>query len=164
MPKWSPMSGHLELLPPILKTLPKDAAQEYPFISLAQNFPDSDNMYCLDLWPFFRPLMVISSPQLAIQACQEYDLPKPDILKTFFAPIAGGEGMFVSNGSEWKQHRALFNPGFSANAILDHKIQILEEAEVFVDIIRGHAKKGDMFFLDKLACWYMMDVIGTVTL
>lgn len=164
MPKWSPTSGHLELLPPQLEKLPKDAGQEYPFVNLAQDFPESDGLYCLDLWPFFRPLMVVSSPQIAIQACQEYDLPKPDILKTFFAPIAGGEGMFVSNGPEWKRHRTLFNPGFSANATLEHTTRVVQEAEVFVDIIRDHAKKGDMFFLDELTCWYMMDVIGSVTL
>jgi cytochrome P450 len=164
MPKWSPMSGHLQLLPPLLQKLPKDSSQEYPFIGMARDFSDSDNTYCLDLWPFFRPLMVISSPQLAIQACQEYDLPKPDILKIFFAPIAGGEGMFVANGLEWKRHRVLFNPGFSASAVLDFTTRVVQEAEVFVDIIRGHAKKGNMFFLDGLTCWYMMDVIGAVTL
>ncbi|ORX96642.1 cytochrome P450 [Clohesyomyces aquaticus] len=161
---WSAASGHLHLLPPELAKLPKDAAQEYPFVALAEDFPDTDNLYCLDLWPFFKPLMVVTSPEIAIQACQGYDLPKPDSLKTFFAPISGGEGMFVSNGSEWKRHRALFNPGFSAKAILEHIPRIIQEAEAYIDIIRDHAEKGDIFFLDKLTCSYMMDVIGAVTL
>lgn len=164
MPKWSPLTGHLELLPPILQRLPKDAAQEYPFVDLARNFSESDNMYCVDLWPFFEPLMVISSPQMAIQVCQEYNLPKPGSLKAFFAPIAGGAGMFVANGAEWKRHRALFNPGFSANATMEHTKLVVREAEVFADIIRAHANKGDMFFLDELTNSYMMDVIGAVSL
>lgn len=72
--------------------------------------------------------------------------------------------MAVMNGEELKASRALFNPGFASNVILEQTGAIVEEAKVFVDILRGHAEKGDIFSLDDLSCWYMMDVIGKVTL
>lgn len=89
---------------------------------------------------------------------------KPDSLKPFMAPIAGGEGMFVLNGAEWKRRRALFNAGFSANATLNHTAQVQQEAQVFADIIREYANKGDIFSSDGLTCWFMIDVIGAVAL
>jgi cytochrome P450 len=164
MPKWSPLLGHLEILPKLLKELPTDADQSYPFVRLSHDFTDSDGLFYMDLWPFFQPILVISSPNLAFQACQEYDLPKPEVLKPFFAPIAGGPTLFETNGPEWKRSRSLFNPAFSANAILDLTASIVQEAEVYVEILREHVKSNDLFCLDGLTCWYMMDVIGAGTL
>ena len=108
--------------------------------------------------------MVVTSPDLAMQACQEYDLPKPPILIPFFAPFAGGPNLFDMNGAEWKRSRALFNHGFSANVMLESTPHIIEEAEVYVALLREHAKKGDTFSLDDLTCDYMMDVIGSITM
>ena len=49
-------------------------------------------------------------------------------------------------------------------AVLGHVDYILEEAEIYVEILREHAKKGDTFSMDDLACNYMMDVVGNVAL
>jgi cytochrome P450 len=164
MPPWNPISGHLQILPPLLKQLPKGSQQSDAFTVLSRDFPGSDNLFCIDIWPFTSPLLVVTSPDLAVQVCQEHDLPKPDVLIPFFAPIAGGPSLFVMNGSEWKRSRALFNPGFSSNIILEHTVRIVEEAEVYAETLREHVRKGDMFSLDEVTCWYMMDVIGAVTL
>jgi len=164
MPPWHPIFGHLLSLPPILKELPKDAQQPYSFEVLSKDFTESDTLFYLDLWPFSNPLLVVSSPSLAIQACQQHDLPKPYVLDAFFRPFAGGDNLFTMNGAEWKRSRALFNPGFQANYLLGQMSHIVEEASVYVDILREHAQKGDMFSLDEVTLWFTMDVIGIVSL
>lgn len=164
MPLWNPILGHLLSLPPILKQLPKDAQQPYAFKELSKNFANTDSLFYLDLWPFSNPLIVVSSPDLSIQACQQHDLPKPSILDAFFRPLAGGDNLFTMNGAEWKRSRALFNPGFSANYLLRHISQIVEPTLVYVEILREQAHKGEVFSLDDMTLWFTMDVIGAVTL
>lgn len=149
-----------------MKTLPEDTQQPDAFEALcrANEKNDADSIIYLDMWPFADPMMVICSPVLAVQACQEYDLPKPPILHAFFNPLAGGANLFTMNGPEWKRSRSLFNSGFSASYILQQTSHVVDEAEVYIDVLREHARKGKMFSLDDVTCWYMMDVIGAVTL
>lgn len=164
MPAWNFATGHLQTLPPLLEKLPKDSQRSDAFTLLSYNFQKTDSCFYIDVWPFGSPLLIITSPELAMQACQEFDLPKPDVLIPFFAPIAGGPNLFVVNGEEWKRSRALFNPGFSANVTLECTPHIIDEADVFVALLRKHARKGDTFSLDTLTCDYMMDVIGVVSM
>lgn len=86
------------------------------------------------------------------------------ILHAFFTPLAGGDNLFTINGPQWKRSRELFNSGFSASHVLQQASHIVDEAEIYVEILRGHAKREQMFSLDDITCWYLMDVIGTVTL
>ncbi|KAF2642012.1 cytochrome P450 [Massarina eburnea CBS 473.64] len=164
MPPWSFAAGHLMTLPPLLEKLPLGSQQSDAFSLLSCDFVDTDGCFYVDVWPFGNSLLVITSPELAVQACQKYDLPKPEVLVPFFAPIAGGPNLFVMNGAEWKRSRALFNTGFSEKGMLECMPHVLEEAEVYVSILREHARKGDTFSLDKITCDYMMDVIGAVTI
>ncbi|OTB13842.1 hypothetical protein K445DRAFT_24337 [Daldinia sp. EC12] len=166
MPPWHPILGHLLAVPPIMKTLPEDTQQPDAFEALCRvnEKKDADSIIYVDMWPFSDPLMVICSPVPAMQACQEYDLPKPPVLHAFFNPIAGGENLFTMNGPEWKRSRALFNSGFSASYILQQTSHVIDEAKIYVEILREHARAGRMFSLDDVTCWYMMDVIGATTL
>ena len=164
MPKWNPVLGHLTTLPPLLEKLPIGSQQSDAFTLLSYDFESTNGAFYIDVYPFTNPLLVITSPELAIQACQEFDLPKPSVLTTFFAPITGGPSLFITNGAEWKRSRALFNPGFSNSVMHEWTPYIVEEAEIFVSLLREHAAKRDTFSLDKLACDYMMDVIGVVSM
>lgn len=166
MPPWNPLLGHLPAVLRIMNTLPEDRQQPDAFDLLCQAHQgDSDSVIYVDMWPFSDPLMIVCSPVLAAQACsQEFDMIKPRMLQPFFDPIAGGTNLFTMNGAEWKRSRALFNSGFSASYILQQTSHIVDEAEVYIDILREHARKGDMFSLDDITCWYLMDVIGTVSL
>ncbi|KAK4233546.1 cytochrome P450 [Achaetomium macrosporum] len=166
MPPWNPILGHLLAVPPVMKTLPEDTQQPDAFEALckAHEKDNMDSVIYLDMWPFADPMMVVCSPVLAVQACQEHDLPKPPILHAFFNPLAGGDNLFTMNGPEWKRSRALFNSGFSAGYVLQQTAHIVDEAEVYVEILREHARRGDMFSLDDVTCWYTMDIIGAVTL
>jgi cytochrome P450 len=164
MPPWHPVFGHLLILPEILEQLPNGSQQGYMFSILARDFPESDSLFYIDLWPFSGPILIVCTPGYAYQANQEYDFPKPDSLLPFFRPITGGLGMFMMNGEEHKASRALFNPGFADSVIFQNASVIVEQAEIYVGLLREHAKKGDMFSLDEMTCSYMMDVIGVVTL
>ncbi|KAF2108194.1 putative N-alkane-inducible cytochrome P450 [Lophiotrema nucula] len=164
MPPWNPILGHLPILPSVLAKLPKGAMQAYMFEIISKEFEASDGLYYIDLWPFSMPMMIISDPLIANQICIEYDLGKPEMLKPFFKPIVGGEGMFIMNGERWKRSAVLFAPGFAERVILERTEQIVEETGEYVKRLREYVKSGEMFELDNLTCWYMMDVIGTVTL
>jgi hypothetical protein len=156
--------GHLLVVAPYLAKFPWGIHQTWVIAEIAKRFPKSDHAFYLDLWPFSHPLLVISSPELTIQACQEHDLSKPAVLKPFFHPFAGGDNLFVTNGPEWKHASKLFTPGFNANYLLTQMGHIVEEASVFVEILREHAFKGDIFSLDRLACDFTMDIIGAVSI
>jgi len=165
MPPWNPITGHLLCMLPVLGRFPKDVINTYLIGELFEAVPRSENspdiMY-LDMWPFGMPLSVVKSPDFAIQVAQQHDLPKPAVLKPFFNPFAGGDNLFTMNGPEWKRSRAMVAPGFNAHYLLGQMGHIVEETAVFVEILKEHAQKGDMFSLDKLACNFTMDIIGAV--
>ncbi|KAK4182184.1 cytochrome P450 [Podospora australis] len=167
MPPWNPFLGHLLALSPVLAKLPSDTQQPGAFEILCKSHEkkDGESLIYLDLWPFAAdPLLVICSPTLAVQACQDHDLLRPEILHKFFDPLAGGDNLFTMNGPEWKRSRALFNPGFSSSYILQQFGQVVDEATVYASKLREHSRQGDLFSLDKMTCWYTMDIIGAVTL
>ncbi|KAF2756235.1 cytochrome P450 [Pseudovirgaria hyperparasitica] len=163
MPPWNPILGHLLVMPEILKTMPKDSQQTDAFVILSRKFGKTDSLFYLDLWPFCDPFLIVSSPSHAIQACQEHDLIKPGSLKPFFQPLAGGDNLFTMNGPTWKSSRALFSPGFNDRYLRNQTHHIVEEALVYLEVLRSHARKQDMFSLDEATLWYTMDIIGAVT-
>ncbi|CZT44227.1 related to cytochrome P450 CYP4/CYP19/CYP26 subfamilies [Rhynchosporium secalis] len=163
IPKWNPITGHLLTLAPYAFRLPTNAHQNYILAELAKEYPQSDSAIYLDIWPFIMPILLISSPSLAIQACQKYDLEKPKSLTDFFLPFAGSsDHLFTSNGPEWKNLRSIFNPGFSANYLMTQMDHIIEETTEYVSILREYAEGNVMFSLDELLCDFTMDIIGAV--
>ncbi|KAI9162719.1 putative sterigmatocystin biosynthesis P450 monooxygenase stcS [Paramyrothecium foliicola] len=164
MPPWNPLLGHLLELPPVMKNLPEDTQQPDAFEALCKAYEKDESIIYVDTWPFAAPMIVVCSPALAVQVCQEHDLPKPPILHKFFNPLAGGANLFTMNGPEWKQSRSLFNPGFSEGYILQQTARIVKEAKVYVEVLREHSETGKMFSLDDVTCSYAMDIIGSVTL
>lgn len=75
--------------------------QTYLISELSKDFSETDGLFYLDLWPFSVPMIIITSPDLAIQACQQHDLIKPAALKPFFMPFSGGDDLFTVNGLEY---------------------------------------------------------------
>jgi cytochrome P450 len=166
MPKWNPFFGHLLVVNDIFKArnLPPDIQRPELFRILSEGFDESESLYYVDLWPFISPLLLVSSPNYAIQACQQHELGKPDDLVPFLHPIAGGNSIFTANGEDSKRTRSLFSSGFNSSYVLNQTTHIVQEAEVFVQILRNYAKNGDIIQLDKVTLNYMMDVSGAMTL
>lgn len=103
-------------------------------------------------------------PDLAVQVCETNDLGKPDALFPLLAPMSGGPTLFDRNGAEWKHGRALFNHGFSMRSVIGYVPYILQEVEVYVDVLRDLSRTGDTFLMDEITCRYMMDIIGNVAM
>jgi hypothetical protein len=87
-------------LPPLLEKFPLGSQQSNAFSLLSHDFADTNSCFYIDIWPFANLLLVITSPELAVQACQEHDLPKSSILVPFYTPITGGSNLFVMDGTE----------------------------------------------------------------
>jgi cytochrome P450 len=164
MPPHNFAAGHLPSLASIVSLYPKDGIKVYLFGELVRMFGKSGAVY-LDLWPLAEPFLVITSPYLANQVTNTaiaYE--KPDALRTWFHPLAGGISLFDAPAEQWKSLRALFNRGFSANNLLSQIPVMVEETEVYCDILRQHAKKGEMVYLDPINIRFMLDVIGRTAL
>jgi cytochrome P450 len=169
MPPWNPIFGHLLVLDKAFKkyNLPPDTQMPDVFAGLSKEFQDkSDSLFYLDIWPFMGPMMMVSSPSHAIQACQkaEFATDRPaDLLRTMHA-VTGGPSIFATNGPEWKEARNIFQTGLNSTSILSQTSRIVDEAEVFVRILKEKATSGEIFQLDHLTIKFMLDVSGYLTL
>lgn len=54
------------------------------------------------------------------------------------------------NGPEWKRSRSLFNPEFSPQYILQQTAHIVDEAEIYVQVLCERAQAGTLFSLDEV--------------
>ncbi|KAL5431247.1 hypothetical protein PMIN06_012358 [Paraphaeosphaeria minitans] len=82
----------------------------------------------------------------------------------FVAPIAGPKNMLLSEGAEWKQQRAAFNPGFSSQHVMEQVPNFLNVFEEFVTALDGHAARNDVFRLEEDVTKLTVDVIGKLVL
>ena len=161
MPTHSFPAGHLQVLGSIIKLYPRDALKVYLFGEINRRYSKAGACY-LDLWPFAEPFLVITSPYLANQVASNtaIALEKPDALRKWFWSITGGISIFDAPAKDWKPLRSLFSRGFSANHMMTLVPAMVEETEVYCDILREKAKKGDIFFMDPVNLRLMLDVIG----
>lgn len=163
MPEFSWIMGHLLVAKPVMDALPADVHVNVSTTEISRGFTKTDAFY-LDFWPFSRTILVVSSPDAAMQVTQKHNLPKPVLLHDYFLPITGGPNLFTMPEKQWKPWREIFNPGFSASYILEQVPHIVQEVLVYCEILREHARKGDIFSLDETSLSLTMDIIGAVTL
>ncbi|KAL8835411.1 MAG: hypothetical protein Q9176_006912 [Flavoplaca citrina] len=165
MPPHHPVFGHLLITNSALSELPRDAHAHYLPSQLRLKYPTLGPVYYLDMWPFAPPFLVATSPDVIWQFTQsEAHLPNHPGVRKYLRPITGGGDLASMEGEEWKKWRKIYNPGFSAGHIQTLVPTIVEEVGIFVDILKEHARKGDMFSLDEAAINATMDVIGRVAL
>ncbi|KAF2183336.1 cytochrome P450 [Zopfia rhizophila CBS 207.26] len=167
MPRWDPIFGHLLVMDETFRKyrLPPDVQRPDIFTAISREFDDkSESAFYLDLWPFINPLLITCSPHHGIQTTQNHELNKPDDLVPFLHPITGGNSFFSINGDEWKHARAIFASGFNTNYILNQTEHIIQEAEVYVDVLKEYATKGDICLLNEVTVRYTMDISGALTL
>jgi cytochrome P450 len=164
MPPHSFSVGHLQSIAKIVPLYPRNGIKVYLFGELNRMFGKGGALY-LDLWPLAEPFLVITSPYLANQVTTTaIAFEKPDALRKWFFSLTGGISIFDAPAEKWKSLRNLFNRGFSANHLLSLVPIMVEETEIYCDILRQHAKKGDLFYLDTTNLRFMLDVIGRTAL
>jgi cytochrome P450 len=151
----------------MLNKVPKDCHYTYVFADIhRQNFQKEGAFY-LDLWPLSGVTMAVFSPTMAAATMQtnyEIATSRPDMLQRFFKPIAGGPNMFDMAEPEWRPWRAVFSKGFNNEHFVSHLPGMIEETKIYAEILRGLAKKGEMFYLDLVTLRFMMDMIGKTLL
>jgi cytochrome P450 len=159
---WSWWFGHLRLLDKQLQKLPADANVYMAMHDMVQYHADAE-VFLMDLWPMFEPLLMISGPEVAHQASIKYDLPKPSDQEKSFQPIIGGPSLITMNNEPWKIWRSLLNPGFSGSHMLSLVPSIVDAIDIFCELLEAKVDNG-IFLLDDMATRLAMDVITRTTL
>lgn len=121
----------------------------------------------LDLWPFSNGLAIISDTDMIPQFMQKPDLPKFKMVVEFLKPLTGGKDIVSTNGPAWKLWRSRFNPSFAPRKVLALLPELIEEVELFVDLLKEKAGRstshgnawGQMFQLHEKTVNLTFDVI-----
>lgn len=163
MHQWSWLWGHLRILQRYISRYPADTFFTIVMEGLAREFSDTD-MFYLDLWPVAPPFLCISDPDVANQVTAKHTFPKAEYFNTLFEPLMGGPSLLTMNAKDWKEWRALLNPGFSPAYLLNQLPATIDYVQIFCDKLRDHAETGDVFPLENIATRMTMDVIIKVTL
>lgn len=165
MPRWNPIFGHLFILRDLFRgTLPSDISRTEICSHLCRESGEPDSPLYLDLWPFAPPLLIVSSPNYATQVIEQNDLRRPEVLQSFLYPVVGGNSIFTANGAEWHRGRTLFLPWYTSNRAMDMTAKIVQQAEVFVQVLRGHSESGRTFLFNETTSAYTMDISADVIL
>ncbi len=164
MPPWNPILGHLYFCHKITSALPKDAHPNYLADMIRRKMPDLGPIYYLDTWPFGPQILIVASTQGLYQITQEHSLPKYHALKWFLQPITEGLDIVTMEGNLWKTWRGIFNPGFSANHLMGLTQNLVEETDVFCDILQKRLTDQKTFQMKDLTDNLTMDIIGRVVL
>jgi cytochrome P450 len=159
--------GHLLLLKKLSDELPKGAHYQYMFCDIARKHFTKEGAFYIDLWPMSALFLAVVSPNTAMQINQPTSSlasERPPLLRRFFKPIAGGTNLFDLPEKEWRPWRAVFNKGFSSEHVSSLVPGMVKETLVYLETLRGHAREGNMFFLDNMTLRFTMDMIGKTIL
>lgn len=121
-------------------------------------------LFYLDMWPFGPQMLIVVSPDAAFQITQKHSLPKFHALKNFLYPLTHGFDLLTTEGPLWKSWRAVFQPGFNASHLMKLVPGMVEDTEVFCDILRERARDEILAPLHDATTNLAMDVIGRVAL
>jgi cytochrome P450 len=161
MPEFKLISGHFGTLKEIMNGLPSNTTIHAVISQISKRFPTG--IFYLNLWPFGRTLLVVTTPSGAAQV-QDLNLSKPDILCKPLDTLTGGPSLMSMHGATWKRWRSLFNSGFSAGYMIRLTGAIADEVEVFCTLLRERVKKSEVFQLEEMTLRLTMDTIGSVVL
>ncbi|KAF2090002.1 cytochrome P450 52A11 [Saccharata proteae CBS 121410] len=125
-------------------------------------------MMLLDLRPFYYPLCLICSHEVAEDISKAskllpYSVPKSPTLKDI-DPLIGKFSIISAQGEDWKALRKRYNPGFSPTHLITLLPRILEKTVLFIDRLNEFARIGEEFELERLCVDLTFDIIGAVVL
>ena len=164
MPPHHLLFGHLPLTASIIRKLPERAAHNYLGDQIRRRYPELDEAFYLDLWPFAPRMLLIISSEMMHQYSQDRYLPKHSTVQDFLEPIVGKHNLVSMEGSMWRQWRAKFNSGFSAVQVMNLIPAIVDEVVVFRDLLRERASKNELFQLEELGLKLSMDLTGRIVM
>ncbi|KAM0311608.1 hypothetical protein ACHAO8_007005 [Botrytis cinerea] len=122
------------------KCLPKDAHYQRMFGEIYRDHFESTGVYYMDLWRMTAISIMQTNTLISAR--------KADPMPRFFKPIVGGPCIFDMPQDSWRPWRAVFNNTFNNEHFQKLVPEIVKPIEVYKDILREHAEKGGMFYLD----------------
>ncbi|KAF2119242.1 AflN/verA/monooxygenase [Lophiotrema nucula] len=161
MPKHHPIFGHLAALKESIQGLPRDCTMHVVIKNISKRFPNG--VFYMDLWPFSRTLMVITSHTAATQVENAF-LDKPASVTAPLEILTAGPSLITMHGGAWKKWRGLFNPGFSAGYMIGLAPAIADEVAVFCRLLQDQAKQSSTFQLEEYTLRLTFDIITHVAL
>jgi cytochrome P450 len=155
--------GHIPSMAKEAQKFPLDAHDHV----LLNHFADQYHLrqyglFYVDVYPVQRdPLLVVISPEVAAQVSQITSYPKHPSMVRDFGRAFGPRGMSAQEGTDWKELRTIFNPGFSQANLFSMVPMMVDETEVFASRLSGLARAGGFVrSLESLAADLTVDVIG----
>lgn len=161
MTPYNPLFGSLLVTNERVATLLSDANPQYFPHHIKSAYPELRSVFYLVNWPFIAPILIAASPFAAHQVTQEHSLPKFPALRHYMRPIGGEFGLVTMEGEMWKSWRRIFNPRFSAAYLISLVPAIVQEVNIFRDILR---ETNEVFPMKKLTDNLTMDMIGQIVL
>ncbi len=167
--------GHLLLFKNLCKGYPTDIHPLFiPCIILEhwqRLFPGQTScppVLYLDLWPIAPPMLFVLDLDLSASFTSDMNLSKATQPKDFLRPLGQDLDLVTNSGAMWKSWRSRLNPGFSAKNTQATVPLILDEVQVFAEILRSktgvNGEWGNAFQLEKLATDLTFDVIVRATM
>ncbi|KAM0810230.1 hypothetical protein AB5N19_10578 [Seiridium cardinale] len=168
--------GHLIFMGEFRKEHPDDVniySMHYWFLNnLERFFPGEETIppiIYLDLWPVTSSSMILCThPAVSAQFTQTKSLPKAKISTDFLEPLTQKKDIVSLEGDEWKAWRTRLNPGFSPRNVTALMPELVEEALVFIDGLKGLAGTngswGRVFQLEERTMNLTFDVIIRATI
>ncbi|KAK6827831.1 hypothetical protein PG987_011172 [Apiospora arundinis] len=164
MPPWSYVFGHLLFVASLLSKLPSDCHPHYIASEARRMLPELGPLFYLDMWPFGPQILVVTAPDAAFQITQKHSLPKYSALRKFLHPVTHGLDLLTMEGLPWKTWRTVFSPGFNLGHLMTLVPGLIEDTEVFCDILHERATSELLAPLHGSTTNLAMDVIGRVVL
>ncbi|KAK5162512.1 hypothetical protein LTR04_003558 [Oleoguttula sp. CCFEE 6159] len=119
------------------------------------------DFFYVDFWPVGPQMLVLATPEISQRVI---NFPKHEIIRPFMKHLTGEHNMVAMEGQEWKTWRSIFNSGFALKNMMALVPVIVEEGNVFCDVLQEHAEKADVFRMEETATRLTIDVIGRVAL
>ena len=157
--------GSILSLAKVKKQNPPDMHPQL-LIALVARFFKLPSIFFLDAWPFSAPMVVISDPQVAVNASTfgRYGLAKHSRIKKFTNYITGSKSLFTLDGTDWRAIRSMFNPAFGLGHLTSLASLIVEDCQIFCERLEDHAEQETTCLMEELGSRLTFDIIAKVVL
>lgn len=162
-PPHSYIWGHLRAVDAVIRTQPKRAAPQ-TYATLLKEAYNLGDFFYVDFWPFGDPILMVLDVDVMNEFLVKQSLPKHREVDKFLQHFGGPGNLVSSEGALWRKWRSAFNPGFSANHLMSLVPVILDECEIFCEILTKHAENKDVFRMERDTTRLTVDIIGKVAL
>jgi cytochrome P450 len=160
--------GSLKTVGTFTKQQPPKAHADMAFTAMYEAL-GRPSVMLVDLRPVAWPMLVIGSYEVAEQVVKASDRwpqspPKTSKVWKHLEYVTGPKSIISAGGEEWKTLRKRFNPGFSAQNLMELLPSLLQKATLFIERLDAVARSGEEFELQTYATDLTFDIIGRVVL